>query len=73
MQHIQEIRKAQALENPDDCEMQVDWKQVAEVHAETLDWLCNSLWQLLYPGQKNWEYPGMVLNHIRRALEEKTK
>ena len=53
--------------------MQVDWKQVAEVHAETLDWLCNSLWQLLYPGQKNWEYPGMVLNHIRRALEEKTK
>ena len=33
------------------------------------DKILNDLWQLLYPGKTDWEYPGQVYSHIWVEIE----
>jgi hypothetical protein len=40
---------------------------------EQFDDIMNKLWQLLYPGKTDWDYPGQVYNHIRIELETLNK
>ncbi len=67
MQHVQEIRKAKALETVDEF---INWKEVAEVHADTLDRVLNALWQQVHPGPNNWEYPDQVVLHVVNYIAE---
>lgn len=50
--------------------MQVDWKEVSEVYAETLDRCCNALWQTMHPGENNWEYPDQVVGQVIAKLDK---
>jgi hypothetical protein len=51
-------------------------EQMNEQYQDTiasLDEVLNKLWQILYPGKIDWEYPGQVYNHIFVEINNLTK
>lgn len=48
------------------------WNEVktSEEIDERFGKLFDELWQLVYPGQTDWEYPGMVYRHVRDYIDE---
>lgn len=41
-------------------------KDCTEAEMDTLD----KIWQLVYPGKTDWEYPGQVYRHVRAMIDE---
>lgn len=48
------------------------WTSQKDHEAYSAEWtqLLNDLWGLVYPGQTDWEYPGMVYRHVKARIEE---
>lgn len=48
------------------------WASQKNHEAYSAEWgrLLNGLWGLVYPGQTDWEYPGMVYRHVKARMEE---
>lgn len=55
-----------------------DWLETAlwssqknqEVYSAEQRRLLDDFWALVYPGQTDWEYPGMVYRHVNARIDE---